>query len=415
MDYEKALKAGKLDERMAYAWLKSDPKAQSKLAKYAREQGKDSIYDLFPGKRGETVVSAPENDSFYDAQAFLSQTGLPIDHPGQRPNQISPGSRMSLADLENQYGSLDLEQPNDMPEKALVPAESLKSESIRPDYSDPKKSEEQKTLTEPAAPAPAPEQAQAARPTLDQPDNGKSAFARAAARTMPDFVNRLGGNGRFANQAKLQMMQEAKRRQQNELATLQKSEKAAKRAGEVDEILNAKNDQYRQLYANSSKDRSVEDWDAMDRDQKIKMIQNYNINQSLGPAKTLENPDAPKTAQAKPAAVRPDGSPVSQAYFDQFFNNPDVPDFGNIADQPPTGMAPVYGPEGKIGYKSRSETAEAAKNYAKKSMRNNPMSTTGNVFSGDMERLYPSLPVNRFKEEVDFDETEKQKKYNPFS
>ena len=78
-------------------------------------------------------------------------------------------------------------------------------------------------------------------------------------------------------------------------------------------------------------------------------------------------------------------------------------------------MAPVYGPEGKIGYKSLSETAEAAKNYAKTSMRNNPMSTTGNVFSGDMEKLYPSLPVNRFKDEVDFDETEKQKKYNPFS
>lgn len=268
----------------------------------------------------------------------------------------------------------------------------------------------------PATPAPQ-NQAQAARPNLDQPDGAgaTSAAALAAAQGMPDFINRLGGNGRFANQAKLQMMQEAKRRQQNELAALQKSEKAAKRAGEVDEILNAKNDQYRQLFANSSKDRSAEDWDAMGRDQKIKMIQNYNINQSLGPAKTLESPDAPKTAQAKPAAVRPDGSPVSQAYFDQFFNNPDVPDFGNIADQPPAGMAPVYGPEGKIGYKSRSETAEAAKNYAKKSMRNNPMSTTGNVFSGNMERLYPSLPVNRFKEEVDFDETEKQKKYNPFS
>lgn len=316
---------------------------------------------------------------------------------------------MSLADLENQYGSLGLEQPSVIPEKDLVPAESLKSKSIRPDYSDPKIADEKKTLTEPASPPTEVPQ------TPDQPDNATSAFARAAAQTMPDFVKRLGGNASFANQAKAQMMQEAKRRQQNELAALQKSEKAAKRAGEVDEILNAKNDQYRQLYANSSEDRSVEDWDAMSRDQKIKLIQNYNINRSLGPAKTLENPDAPKTTQAKPAAVRPDGSPVSQAYFDQFFNNPDVPDFGNIADQPPAGMAPVYKPEGKIGYKSRSETAEAAKNYAKKSIRNNPRSTTANVFSGNMEKLYPTLPVNRFKNEVDFDETEEQKKYNPFA
>jgi hypothetical protein len=154
---------------------------------------------------------------------------------------------------------------------------------------------------EPAAPAPQ-NQAQAARPTLDQPDGVTSADARAAARTMPDFVNRLGGNGRWANQAKLQMMQEAKRRQQNEIAELKKSEKARKRAGEVDEILNAKNDQYRQLYANSSKDRSVEDWDAMDRDQKIKMIQNYNINRSLGA------PAGEITGQKMSAQVAPRGS-----------------------------------------------------------------------------------------------------------
>ena len=415
MDYEKALKEGKLDERMAYAWLKSDPTAQSKLAKYAREQGKDSIYDIFPGKRGETVVSAPETDLFYDTQAFLNQTGLPVDHPGQRPNQISPGSRMSLADLENQYGSLDLEQPSDMPEKTVVPAESLKSESIKPDYSDPKKADEPKTLIEPAAPAAA-GQAQAARPNLDQPDGATSAAALAAAQAMPDFVNRLGGNARWANQAKAQMMQEAKRRQQNEIADLKKSEKAAKRAGEVDEILNTNNDRYRQLYANTpdaeGNKRSAEDWDAMSRDQKIKLIKNYNINMGR---KSLESPDGTANRQQKTAAVRPDGSSVSQSYFDKYFNNPNVPDFGNIADKPPAGMAPVYGPEGKIGYRSRSEVAEAAKKYAKNSMRNNARSTTGNVFSGDMEKLFPSLPVNRFKEEVDFDETEKQKKYNPFA
>jgi hypothetical protein len=158
---------------------------------------------------------------------------------------------------------------------------------------------------QPAAPTPQ-NQAQAGRPNLDQPDTGKSAFARAAARTMPDFVNRLGGNGRFANQAKLQMMQEAKRRQQNEIADLKKSEKARKRAGEVDEILNAKNDQYRQLYANTpdaeGNKRSAEDWDAMDRDQKIKLIQNYNINRSLGA------PAGEITGQKMNAQVAPRGS-----------------------------------------------------------------------------------------------------------
>ena len=77
-------------------------------------------------------------------------------------------------------------------------------------------------------------------------------------------------------------------------------------------------------------------------------------------------------------------------------------------------MVPVYGPEGVVGYNSRSETASAAKDYAKNSMRNNPRSTTANVFSGDMQSLYPTLPVNRFKDEVDYDEAEEQKKYNPF-
>ena len=167
-----------------------------------------------------------------------------------------------------------------------------------------------------AAPAPAAGQAQAARPNLDQPDGATSAAALAAAQAMPDFVNRLGGNGRWANRAKAQMMQEAKRRQQNEIADLKKSEKARKRAGEVDEILNAKNDQYRQLYANSSEDRSVEDWDAMDRDQKIKMIQNYNINRSLGA------PSGEITGQKMNALESPRGSLDNLVYWDESKQGP---------------------------------------------------------------------------------------------
>ena len=169
------------------------------------------------------------------------------------------------------------------------------------------------------AAAPAPQnQAQAGRPTLDQPDGAgaTSAAALAAAQGMPDFVNRLGGNARWANQAKAQMMQEAKRRQQNEIAELKKSEKARKRAGEVDEILNAKNDQYRQLYANTpdaeGNARSAEDWDAMDRDQKIKLIQNYNTNRSLDAAagidRSLDTPAGEVSGQMINAQVAPRGS-----------------------------------------------------------------------------------------------------------
>jgi len=341
-------------------------------------------------------------DDLYGQSLQESQT----DDPGMSNfGKFGPGGTVG----SNEYDESEAIVAEEGLGSGALDERDVASKSEGPDIRKPE------TLADLDLPAPAAGQAQAARPNLDQPDGATSAAARAAAQTMPDFVNRLDGNARFANRAKAQMMQEAKRRQQNEIADLKKSEKAKKRAGEVDEILNAKNDQYRQLYANSSEDRSVEDWDAMDRDQKIKMMRNYNINQSLGPAKTLENPDTSKAAQAKPAAVRPDGSPVSQTHFDQFFNNPEVPDFGNIKDKPPAGMAPVYGPGGKIGYRSLSETAEAAKNYAKNSMRNNARSTTGNVFSGDMKRLYPSLPVNRFKEEVDFDETEKQKKYNPFA
>lgn len=171
----------------------------------------------------------------------------------------------------------------------------------------------------PATPAPQ-NQAQAARPNLDQPDNGKSAFARAAANAEPDFINRLNGNARWANPVKAQLEQEAKRRLQNELAELKKSEKARKRAGEVDVILNTLNDQYRQMYANSSEDRSVEDWDAMDRDQKIKLIKNYNINRSLGA------PAGEITGQKMNALESPRGSLEDIVYWDESKKVPLVPE-----------------------------------------------------------------------------------------
>ena len=402
MDYDKALREGKLDERMAYAWLKSgDPTAKQKLKQYAEQQGKQSIYDLFPGKRGETVVKAPEPGFLESAQNALYQMGLPVDHSGTKPSQISPGSRLSLADLENQYGSLDLERPATLPDKELVTAQDLKSESIRPDFRDPKVAESEKNKTPAPAPAPAP-----AQKTLDNVDNGTSAAATAAYMGMPDYLPRPGSNTKMPNRQKQALITEANRRQRNEIGAQIKQENAAASRAQVDEVLNANNDKYRTLYANSSNDRTGEDWDAMSRDQKVQLIKNYNINMGR---KSMEKPEG-----SKPAAVRPDGSPVSQKYYDKFFNNPDVPDFGNLADRTPESMVPVYGPEGVVGYNSRSETAKAAKEYAKNSMRNNPRSTTANVFSGDMQSLYPTLPVNRFKNKVDFDEAEEQKKYNPF-
>ena len=412
MDYDKALREGELDERMAYAWLKSgDPTAKQKLEQYAQQLGKQSIYELFPGKRGETVFSEPETDAFYDAQSFASQMGLPVDPPSQRPNQISPGSRMSLADLENKYGSLDLDQPATLPDKELVLSQDLKSESKRPDFRDPKIIQAEKDKT-PAAQAPVVPAAQApvasAERSMDSPAEGSAAFVRRAYQNMPDYLPGVGTNTKQPNRAKQQLQTEEKRLLRNEINARIKSDKENATRAIEDERLAAINDQYRDIFANSSKDRSAEDFDAMGRDQKLKLIRNYNENMRR---KSMESPQG----QSKPAAVRPDGSPVSQQYFDKFFNNPNVPDLGNMAGTTSQSMVPVYGPEGVVGYKSRSETAEAAKNYAKKSMRNSPMSTTGNVFSGNMEKLYPTLPVNRFKEEVDFDEIEKQKKYNPFA
>lgn len=227
-----------------------------------------------------------------------------------------------------------------------------------------------------------------------------------AASVMPDYLARPGSNTKMPNRQKQALITEADRRLRNEISARKKQDKAAASRAHVDEVLKANNDRYRNLYANSSDDRSGEDWDAMSRDEKVQLIKNYNINMGR---KSMEKPDG-----SKPAAVRPDGSPVSQKNYDKFFNNPDVPDLGNMADRTRESMVPVYGPEGVVGYNSRSETARAAKEYAKNSMRNNPRSTTANVFSGDMQSLYPTLPVNRFKNEVDYDEAEEQKKYNPF-
>ena len=214
--------------------------------------------------------------------------------------------------------------------------------------------------------------------TLDNPDNGTSAFATHAYMQMPDYLARPGSNTKMPNRQKQALITEADRRLRNEIGAQKKREKAAASRAHVDEVLNANNDRYRNLYANSSDDRSGEDWDAMSRDEKVQLIKNYNLNMGR---KSME---------------KPDGS-----------NAPKV-------DRTPESMVPVYGPEGVVGYNSRSETARAAKDYAQNSMRNNPRSTTANVFSGDMQSLYPTLPVNRFKNEVDYDEAEEQKKYNPF-
>ena len=131
-----------------------------------------------------------------------------------------------------------------------------------------------------------------------------SAFTTNAYMGMPDYLPRPGSNTKMPNRQKQALITEADRRLRNEIGAQKKREKAAASRAHVDEVLNANNDRYRNLCANSSDDRSGEDWDAMSRDQKVQLIKNYNINMGR---KSMEKPDG-----SKPAAVRPDGSPVSQ-------------------------------------------------------------------------------------------------------
>ena len=138
--------------------------------------------------------------------------------------------------------------------------------------------------------------------TLDNPDNGTSAFTTNAYMQMPDYLARPGSNTKMPNRQKQALITEADRRLRNEIGAQKKREKAAASRAHVDEVLNANNDRYRNLYANSSDDRSGEDWDAMSRDEKVQLIKNYNLNMGR---KSMEKPDgsnAPKvdrTSQMK--------------------------------------------------------------------------------------------------------------------
>jgi hypothetical protein len=258
-----------------------------------------------------------------DTEAFISGLGL-SDAYAER--LMSKGVEFKNFDVFKQFIDTAVESGNTTKEQGFYDdifsedgnlqsdAVIQKSSALNSEESDKAADKAFNVKPKPVTPAPQ-NQAQAARPTLAQPDNGKSAFARAAANAEPAFINRANGNARWANPVKAQLENEAKRRLQNELAELKKSEKATKRAGEVDEILNNLNDQYRQLYANTpdaeGNARSAEDWDAMGRDQKIKMVQNYNKNRLLpkqGEEKSLDKPAGEITGQKINAQVAPQGS-----------------------------------------------------------------------------------------------------------
>jgi hypothetical protein len=322
---EKIELAKKYADRLLYALTEegavgggvgTNEEEAANIAKELQKIGHSSLINLidaevrkkYPEGLRKVLIDDYSGD---DEDAILNAFGYPTEDMYGESLQESQTEDPGISDY-GKFGPGGTISSNEYDESESIVAEdglgsgtlddrNVNNDSKGPDIKKPQ------TLDDIDLPAPAPQnQAQAARPTLDQPDNGKSAFARAAANAEPDFINRLNGNARWANPVKAQLEQEAKRRLQNELAELKKSEKARKRAGEEDVILNTLNDQYRQLYANTpdaeGNARSAEDWDAMDRDQKIKMIRNYNINRSLGA------PAGEMTGQKMNAQVAPRGS-----------------------------------------------------------------------------------------------------------
>lgn len=165
-----------------------------------------------------------------------------------------------------------------------------KSSAVRSDES--AKAADKAFNIKPNAKAPAPAQAQANRPTLDNPDNGTSAFATNAYLQMPDYLPRPGSNTKMPNRQKKALITEANRRQRKEIQEQIAREKKEKTRSLEDQRLATINDQYRDIFANSSKDRSAEDWDAMSRDQKVKLIKNYNLNMG---SKSMEKPEGEVT------------------------------------------------------------------------------------------------------------------------
>lgn len=227
-DYQKMLNAGKMDPYHARKWLRTDPKAKDLLAEYAKKQGKSSIYELFPGKRGEDVFDAPHGDGLNALQNIGNTTRQyifddAIDHATPM-GPVSPGSQPSLEDLMRN-SDIDLgPTPSEPIPKEEVTAQEIAEKDliVKPDYRDPVKVKaEEEAATKKA-------EAEAAAPkTLEQPEGG-AAQAPAqpagptgagqriknindAAQSLPANVPLGTGGATKANRAQMNMQAEANR------------------------------------------------------------------------------------------------------------------------------------------------------------------------------------------------------------
>ena len=141
----------------------------------------------------------------------------------------------------------------------------------------PKDGQEEPTSKPTSIPIP-PTNQPTSQPSLDNPAPGSAADVRRSYQNMPDYVSVPGTNTKQPNRAKQMLQTEEKRLLRDEINARIKADKESARKAMEYKRLDAVNDQYRDIFSKSSNDRSAEDWDMLDRDQKIKLIKNYNEN-----------------------------------------------------------------------------------------------------------------------------------------
>jgi len=269
-DYQKMLNAGKMDPYHARKWLQTDPKAKDLLAAYAKKQGKSSIYELFPGKRGEDVFNAPHGDGLNWLQNIGNTTRQyifddAIDH-ATPIGPVSPGSQPSLEDLMRN-SDIDLgPTPSEPIPKEEVTAQEIaeKDQIAKPDYRDPAKVE-------------AEAEAAAAPKTLDQPEGGAAPATTQpagptgigqrikslndAAQSLPADVPLGTGGATTGNRARMNMQAEANR-QIGDLIKQQKKQ-------------SDQNNFLRDRY-DATNGRRAGAWDRLSDQQKDEAVKNYS-------------------------------------------------------------------------------------------------------------------------------------------
>ena len=276
-DYQKMLNAGKMDPYHARKWLQTDPKAKDLLAAYAKKQGKSSIYELFPGKRGEDVFNAPHGDGLNWLQNIGNTTRQyifddAIDH-ATPIGPVSPGSQPSLEDLMRN-SDIDLgPTPSEPIPKEEVTAQEIaeKDQIAKPDYRDPAKVEAEAEKKKAEA------EAAAAPKTLDQPEGGAAPATTQpagptgigqrikslndAAQSLPADVPLGTGGATTGNRARMNMQAEANR-QIGDLIKQQKKQ-------------SDQNNFLRDRY-DATNGRRAGAWDRLSDQQKDEAVKNYS-------------------------------------------------------------------------------------------------------------------------------------------